>query len=176
MLRRSLIGVVITISMIGVSVSGCRNAREDTGTTVNDTLPPYEQMSYLTNSGVYNQLNTELKDYRIETQEFLDRIKDKHTAVELKEWARNVVKGHINKRQSVFLPREEIPDFIRNLDPPDEPRVVINPNSSVAVFWGGGFGSRGLYLAESNHLSPSGRPAFYIIDWAPGVQVYHDIQ
>ena len=124
---------------------------------------------------LYKYLMTREKGYKTDTQEFFNRIKAKRTPAELQNWAAEVFNVHSNDIGSVLLPRNEIPDFILNLDPPFEPLVAVRPKFAVSVVWGSGFGHWGLYLEHTNSTLPE-NPAVYIIDWAPGVQVFHDIQ
>jgi hypothetical protein len=114
-------------------------------------------------------------DYKTETQEFLARLKNGGKLEDLKAWAKQLLQTHLNDDSTFTVPHSEVPDFILKLDPPLEPSMVmVVPKSHVTIAWGGGFGWWGLFL--SDHDIVLDNPTVYVIKWAPGVEVFHDIQ
>lgn len=156
-------------------VAGCSHdgGQSDNAAKIGITKDLDQRM--MRTSPLYRSLMTNNVGYKEETQEFFERIKSVRKPEDLQTWALEVLKNHRDKNEPFYLDRREIPDSILHLDPPLEPFVIVNPRSSVTVAWGGGFGLWGLYLADSNSVCREDR-SVYVLDWAPGVQVFHDIQ
>jgi hypothetical protein len=155
------ISALIGLILLG-SLSCCQNRAEER-----------RQVSEIPQT--VNQRVTEEKGYKIDTQQFLERVKRKTTPAELRSWALKVLSTYADVKQSFYLSSNETPAFVLGLDPPIAPSVVVNPNASVTIVWGGGFGSWGLYVVpENSELTNS--PPFYVIKWAPGVEAFHDLQ
>lgn len=113
--------------------------------------------------------------YFLKTEEFVNRIERKTSAEQLREWALNVLAASAGKKERFCLPHSKIPESVLKLDPPVEPFVIVNPNLYVTVYWGGGFGYWGLFIASNDNKIPN-EPDNYVLEWAPGVEVFHDIQ
>jgi hypothetical protein len=137
---------------------------ETNGSYTND--PSYPLYKYVAQEG----------NYKVQTQRFLGRVKTRTTPQELQRWAASVLKTHKDDVESPIphLSPGEIPDFIRKLDPPDAPRVLVGQDS-LTIGWGGGFGHWGLFVGTTNSPLPD-NPNIYWIEWAPGVQAFHDLQ
>ena len=114
----------------------------------------------------------EQPDYKTQTRQFLDRVRAKHQAKQLQDWAQQVLEKHKDAKESSGIPHEDIPSFILNLDPPLEPFVIVFPRSHVTIDWGGGFGHWGLFVGDS---TPPDNPIIYAIEWVPGVYAYHSL-
>ena len=111
-------------------------------------------------------------DLEIETRAFLERIKAKHTAKEIQDWAQKLLDVHKDDKRPFQMPRGETPAFIVELDPPSRPGVTVFPKSSVSIDWGGGFGRWGLIVGSG----PPSNSTLYIIEWVPGICAYQTTQ
>jgi unsaturated rhamnogalacturonyl hydrolase len=119
------------------------------------------------------RLLAEGPDYKTETRAFLERIKAKHTAKEIQDWAQKLLDVHKDDKRPFQMPRGETPAFIVELDPPSRPFVTVFPKSSVSIDWGGGFGHWGLMVGASN---PPSNSTLYTIEWVPGIYAYQTTQ
>ncbi|HXA44944.1 MAG TPA: hypothetical protein VNZ25_05520 [Candidatus Angelobacter sp.] len=152
----------------------CANKNEEDKATALGISPEVNE-EMMRDSPLYKYIMTQEHGYKIDTQQFLERVKAKHESSELQAWALTVLNAHTEDKKPFNLPRKEIPEFILELDPPIEPFVTVHPNSYIAVVWGGGFGFWGLFLAKSDSGLPENK-SIYFIEWSPGVQAFHDIQ
>jgi hypothetical protein len=173
---RPLLLAILAISiLLCLSVSSCCRGRNHEEKVAAIGISPTLDKAMMHDSPLYKYLMTNAKSYVVETQEFLERIQKKHTPTELQAWAQGVLNAHSNEEEQFYLPSNEIPDFVLHLDPPLEPFVIVHPHSGVTIAWGGGFGFWGLFVGNSKSKPPE-NPALYVIEWAPGVQAFHDIQ
>jgi hypothetical protein len=118
-----------------------------------------------------------IQDYRISTKEFLDRVKQRFTASALQAWAAKLLDVHRESDASIDLYGLQVPEFIRGIDPPYTPRVIVlsgrlkPPAPCVLIDFGGGFGHWGLIIGADGFRPPEDWN--YLIEWKPGVYVYH---
>jgi hypothetical protein len=171
-MRRLFFSAISSLLCLCV-ISCCHNKdQEDKAAAMG--ISPALNKKMVHDDPLYKYLMTHAKYYTVDTQEFLERIKKNHSPTELQVSAQGVLDTHINEKEQFYLPSNEIPDFILHLDPPIEPFVIVHPKSYVTIAWGGGFGLWGLFVAPSNSSFPD-NSAIYVIEWAPGVQAFHDI-
>jgi hypothetical protein len=112
-----------------------------------------------------------MKPYRVSTAEFLERVKSRATSAALQEWAAAVLLAYRNAAVLDDLPDADVPPFVRELDPPTAPRVLIVPDSHVMLDWGGGWGHWGLAVGPPNYKSEA--ELLFTIEWVPGIFAYH---
>ncbi|MBI3876470.1 MAG: hypothetical protein HY300_11060 [Verrucomicrobia bacterium] len=112
-----------------------------------------------------------IKPYRVSTAEFLERIKSRATPAALQEWATGILRAYPKAAVLDDVPEAAVPRFVRELDPPIAPRVLVVPDSHVMVDWGGGWGHWGLAVGPTNYKSDA--ELLFTIEWAPGIFAYH---
>ena len=177
-------GCAISIAFTCV-LSGCGDTRPKaeyrtaTPRLVTNTVPIVDH-NIVTNTAPRTDYRTVTNvfpegNYKVETEKFIDRLKIAGRIENAKAWAVQLLQTHSNDNTEFSVPHSEWPDFIWKLDPQIEPSIVlVVPKNYVTIAWGGGFGWWGLIL--SDHDFAYNNPTFYIIKWAPGVEVFHDIQ
>ena len=111
--------------------------------------------------------------YKWKANSFLRQMKSTTTHTELQEWATSEIARNLNNAELETFPK------ILNAPKDGMPRTVHvrftdGPEPYVIAQWGGGFGHWGLVIGGPALRYPN--PAYYHIEWAPGVYVWHEIQ
>jgi hypothetical protein len=117
--------------------------------------------------------------FRTRTTNFLDRVKYRVSADKLREWAIGCITEPTPTEGpgGCFLAPSRVPGFVRELDPPHAPVVIVAPNPReatlkpyVQLVWGGGWGKWGLIVGSPDFRPP---PDWFYVEWEPGIYAWH---
>lgn len=124
---------------------------------------------------LYRQIaEGKLMHYKPFTEEFLERIRKAQSPNDLRAWGDGVLDEYSTYAAPVTLDRAQIPQYVRSLDPPQEPVVIVVPQSHVIIDWGGGWGHWGVLIQGSKQ--PVENRLLYLLEWAPRLWAYHTLQ
>ncbi len=170
---KSLAGIIYACfcSCAYLGLTGCCN--ENSGGKVAASEMSPELAVKLSQSNLLYEITQE-PDYKEQTRQFLERARRTQKPDRILAWGLEILEAHKNGKGGFELPSDELPSFIKSLDPDSgEPRVWGVVNSNLMIDWGGGFGHWGLRVEGGQTQSPC---YLYTIDWVPGLKAYHSLQ
>jgi hypothetical protein len=111
------------------------------------------------------------------TEKFAAQVKSVVNPDELQAWATNLIAETpaLELHERRYLEQAEIPDYIRAIDKDQIPDVeIVNWGDAVIVqiWFGGGFGHWGLYVASPEWTRKSSE-THYIVEWKPGIYFWN---
>jgi len=157
-------------------ISACCASRGTVGETGDNRPRQYPIDENIPKTPGYTNV-PKITDFRTAAKQFKEKVEKTTNPEKLRDWALKLLSAHRDETESVDLGVEELPDFLKRVDPTMyAPRVsiMVKPDYSepyVLIHWGGGFAVWGLEVADQD-FAPS-NDQLYFIKWKPGVFIFH---